>query len=134
MTKEKPKEKETFFAGFERDVRVRRIHLVSVEDFRQGGMNLGAGLGKTLNISRSGVEIEMKSPLPVRTKARLSIALDGKTTVEVEAEVKRITVVNQHCVRMGMEFTNMSEATRAVLDQYIAASPKPAPPSDLRSY
>lgn len=115
-------EKEEFFGGIPRDARVSRIHLVGVEDFNEDGFNIGFGLGRTGNISRGGIELELKSPLPLKTRARLSIALAGNTKIEVEAEVRHLEMLDNGLAKMGMMFVDVDETTQKQIDDYINES------------
>lgn len=72
------------------------------------------------DISRGGVFIRSKQPLPVGTKVNLkfSVILDDFHTVEGEGEVVR-TVEDGENVGMGVVFTELTEASRGIIEELV---------------
>lgn len=72
------------------------------------------------NISRSGVFIRSKTPLPVGTRVNLkfSVILDDFETIEGEGEVVR--VVNEGDEKgMGVVFTKLTEHSRKLINALV---------------
>lgn len=73
------------------------------------------------NISRSGVFIRSRSPLPVGTKVnlRFTVLMDD---VEVIEGVGRVVRVDDEPPGMGLVFVELSHASQVVLDRLFASS------------
>jgi uncharacterized protein (TIGR02266 family) len=81
------------------------------------------------NISRTGVFVRSKTPLPVGTKVnlRFTVIMDDIETVEGLGEVVR---VHDDPPGMGVVFTDLSTYSKGLIDKLltsqVAAAPKPA--------
>ena len=73
------------------------------------------------DISRGGVFIRSKSPLPVGTKVTLkfSVMLDDFETIEGEGEVVRVVVDDGDNQGMGVVFTEITDASQSIIDQLV---------------
>jgi len=71
------------------------------------------------NISRGGVFIKSKAPLPVGTTVnlRFTVILEAIETIEGTGEVVRI---EQNPLGMGVVFREVHPASQALLDQLLA--------------
>lgn len=72
------------------------------------------------NISRTGVFIRSKSPLPVGTKVTLmfTVIMDDIETIEGVGEVVRTDESG-----MGVVFREIGSASKAILDRLLIAKP-----------
>ena len=72
------------------------------------------------DISRGGVFIRSKQPLPVGTKVNLkfSVILDDFHTVQGEGEVVRV-VDDGETVGMGVIFTELTDESRAIIEELV---------------
>ncbi len=72
------------------------------------------------NISRGGVFIRSKNPLPVGTKVnlRFSVILDDFETIEGEGEVVR-NVNTPEKTGMGVAFTRLTAESKQLLDKLL---------------
>ncbi len=72
------------------------------------------------NISRSGVFVRSKTPLPVGTKVnlRFTVIMEDIETIEGVGEVVR---VNDDPAGMGVVFTELSAESKAVIDKLLAS-------------
>jgi hypothetical protein len=70
------------------------------------------------NISRSGVFIKSKNPLPVGTKVnlRFTVIMDDIETIEGIGEVVRI---EENPLGMGVVFTEISAYSKAIIDRLL---------------
>ena len=75
------------------------------------------------NISRTGVFIKTKSPLPIGTRVRLrfSVILTEIETVEGEGEVVR---VQDDPPGMGVVFTSLTSYSAGLLEKLLTRRPK----------
>jgi uncharacterized protein (TIGR02266 family) len=71
------------------------------------------------NISRKGVFVRSKTPLPIGTKVnlRFTVIMDDIETIEGIGEVVR---VNDDPAGMGVVFTELSDESQALVDRLIA--------------
>jgi len=69
------------------------------------------------NISRSGIFIRSKAPLPVGTKVdlRFTVMMDEVEIIEGKGEVVRVSEAG-----MGVEFRELTSSSKALLEQLIA--------------
>lgn len=72
------------------------------------------------DISRGGVFIRSKQPLPVGTKVNLkfSVILDDFHTVEGEGEVVRV-VDDGEQIGMGVTFTELTDESREIIEELV---------------
>lgn len=70
------------------------------------------------NISRSGVFIKSKNPLPVGTKVnlRFTVIMDDIETIEGVGEVVRL---EENPVGMGVVFREISAYSKAIIDRLL---------------
>jgi uncharacterized protein (TIGR02266 family) len=75
------------------------------------------------NISRTGVFIKTKSPLPIGTRVRLrfSVIMTEIETVEGEGEVVR---VQDDPPGMGVVFTSLTSYSAGLLEKLLTRRPK----------
>lgn len=72
------------------------------------------------NISRTGIFIKTKTPLPIGTvvNLRFTVIMDGIESVEGEGEVVR---VDAEPAGMGVVFRNLSSYSRGLIDKLLTA-------------
>jgi len=66
--------------------RIEKCQLVQVSRFDEEGFRADLATGRTLNISRGGLRLELVHPLPLRSEVSLSLALGndpGKPQITV---------------------------------------------------
>lgn len=73
------------------------------------------------DISRGGVFIRSKSPLPVGTRVNLkfSVILDDFETIEGEGQVVRVISEGEN-TGMGVSFTELTEHSRQIIERIVA--------------
>ena len=96
--------------------RVDEVQLVQVSE---PGTLSRLATARTLNISRGGVRLEMNSQLPLRARVRLSLAV-GDEFVTVAGSVVYLEALDGGRCSMGVQFTDLDEASRRRLDSYVA--------------
>jgi c-di-GMP-binding flagellar brake protein YcgR len=96
--------------------RVDEVQLVQVSESRSPTR---LTTGRTLNISRGGVRLELSSQLPLRTRVRLSLAV-GDEFVTVAGSVVYLEALDGGRCSMGVQFTDLDHDSRRQLESYIA--------------
>ncbi|MEM6456059.1 MAG: PilZ domain-containing protein [Acidobacteriota bacterium] len=74
--------------------------------------------GRTLNLSRGGMRIELYGSVPLRSRVSLSVALDDHI-VEVAGEVAYLEVIDNTKSVMGISFDELSEETQRIIQNHI---------------
>ena len=95
--------------------RVDEVQLVQVSE----SGSLSRATGRTINLSRGGVRLEMGGQLPLRSRVRLSLAV-GDEFVTVAGSVVYLEALDGGRCSMGVQFTDLDPSSRQLLDQYIA--------------
>jgi hypothetical protein len=98
--------------------RIHSMNLVNVAQFDPDGFFAELGMGRTLDLSRGGLRLELTQPLPLRTLVSLSLVLDG-SVADVEGEVVYLEVLDEARCAMGIRFTEVSSGTQTILDRHI---------------
>ncbi len=78
------------------------------------------------NISRTGVFVKSKQPLPVGTRVnlRFTVIMDDIETIEGIGEVAR---VEKDPPGMGVVFTELSQYSQHLIERLLTVQPKPKP-------
>jgi len=85
------------------------------------------------NISRSGVFVKSKQPLPVGTRVnlRFTVIMDDIETIEGIGEVVR---VDADPPGMGVVFTELSQYSKHLIDRLLTVQRKtPTPPAEVEA-
>lgn len=98
--------------------RIKKINLVQVSRFDEEGFRADLATGRTLNISRGGVRIELHHPLPLRSVVGINMAL-GDQILEVSGTVVYLEVLDQDRCAMGIEFKELSADAVKVIEEYL---------------
>lgn len=87
--------------------RVAQIQLVQVSRFDEEGFRADLATGRTINISRGGLRLELHHPLPLRSEVELDLALEDGL-VHVSGTVVYLEVIDEERCFMGIAFKNLS--------------------------
>lgn len=98
--------------------RVEKINLVQVSRFDEEGFRADLATGRTLNISRGGVRLELHHPLPLRSTVRLDLAV-GNQVVGVEGIVVYLQALDDEKCCMGIEFLHIDPKTQQLLNSFL---------------
>jgi hypothetical protein len=102
-------------------IRVEKIQLVSVSRFDERGSYADLATGRSANLSRDGLRLELNHPLPLRSVVHASIAL-GNDIVTVTGRVIYLEELDESRTAIGIAFSDISPEARAVIDRHLAAS------------
>lgn len=103
------------------DPRIEKLQLVQVSRFDEEGFRADLATGRTLNISRGGLRLELLHPLPLRSEVSLSLAL-GNELVEVHGRVTYLESLDDERSAMGVQFLDLSAEDRRKIDAYLAGA------------
>ncbi len=101
--------------------RVERINLVQVSRFDEDGFNADLTTGRTLNLSRSGLRLELHHALPLRSHVRLDLAI-GEHLVTVEGTVVYLEALPGDRCAMGISFHDVEPPVQELLDSVVEAA------------
>jgi hypothetical protein len=107
-----------------REARARAINLVSLGQLDDAGVQNDYVVGRTLDLSRDGVRLEVSHPIAKGSRVRLSLAL-GPSVLEVDGVVRSTVELDGEQHALGIEFDHRPASaedggTRAILDKYLA--------------
>lgn len=98
--------------------RIDRLHLVQISRFDEEGFRSDLATGRTLNISRGGIRLELYHALPLRTVVSLHLVLD-EHIIEVGGIVAYLEVIDDERCAMGIEFRDLSDEDDRRLAAYV---------------
>ena len=102
------------------DTRVDKINLVQVSRFDEEGFRADLATGRTLNISRGGLRLELHHPLPLRSVVSLDLLL-AERLVQIEGVVVYLEALNDDTCCMGVEFRNVPPDIQGELNRLVDA-------------
>jgi len=100
--------------------RIDKIHLVQVSRFDEEGFRADLATGRTTNISRGGIRLELYHPLPLRSKVSLNLVL-GEQILDVSGRVVYLEDLKDDRCCMGIEFTGLDDETQVLIDEHVEA-------------
>ena len=99
--------------------RIENLNLVQISRFNEEGFRADLATGRTLDISRGGIRLELYHPLPLRTVVSLTVAL-GDTLVDVQGKVVYLEEIDDERCAMGIQFIDVPAESQHLLDDYVA--------------
>ena len=75
--------------------------------------------GRTINLSRGGMRLEMGDQLPLRSRVQLSLSV-GNGQKLVAGSVVYLEALDGGRCSIGVQFTDLDQHSRRRLDDYIA--------------
>jgi hypothetical protein len=103
------------------EIRVEKIQLVQVSRFDEQGSCADLALGRSANLSRDGIRLEISHPLPLRSVVHASIAL-GNEIVNVSGRVIYLEELDESRTAVGIAFSDVSSDARRIIDRHVAAA------------
>ncbi len=98
--------------------RIKKLNLVQVSRFDEEGFRADLATGRTLNISRGGMRLELHHPLPLRSIVGLTLALDDEI-VDVRGKIVYLEEMDPERCAMGIEFEGLGDEARRRIDRYV---------------
>ncbi len=97
--------------------RVKNLNLVQVDRHDDDG-RADLATGRTLDISHGGIRLELYHHLPLRSVVEVTLALD-EDLVDVRGKVVYLEEIDEERCAMGIQFLEMSDDARQLLDSYL---------------
>ncbi len=98
--------------------RIEKVHLVQVNRFDEEGFRADLTTGRTLNISRGGVRLELHHSVPLRSVVSLNLVL-GDQILDVSGVVVYLEALDGDRCSMGIEFTGLDGESEAMLEEFV---------------
>ena len=111
------------------NVRIEKVHLVQVNRFDEEGFRADLTTGRTLNISRGGVRLELHHSVPLRSVVNLNLVLEDRI-LDVSGVVVYLEALDGDRCSMGIEFTELDPESEAMLEQFVERFEEAAAESD----
>ena len=86
---------------------------------RKDDQEIAQGMGRTLNVSQSGMLLEISFPVSIQNSLSISLGLADEV-VELSADIIHCTQESKSKHKLGCRFQEMDSRARQVLDQYIS--------------
>lgn len=100
-----------------REPRERTYQLVNVSLQGQAEAR-EQSLGRTLDLSRGGLRVELDRDLPPGTRVQVDLAL-REALVSAQAEVRSVTPAREGGYRLGLEFVGLDDACGQRIDDFL---------------
>jgi len=98
--------------------RIEKVHLVQLNRFDEEGFRADLTTGRTLNISRGGVRVELHHPIPLRSVVSLNLVL-GERIVDVSGTVVYLEDLDGERCGLGIEFNRLEPEARALIEEFV---------------
>jgi PilZ domain len=100
--------------------RIDSLNLLNYEYSGESGEGSTQGMGRTLNVSESGILLETHAPININNVISLTIGFE-EDVVEIKGRII-YTKENSHKMsESGIEFCDMDDNAKEILKKYIAA-------------
>ena len=100
--------------------RIDSVNLLNYVYFDENEDEDNQGMGRTLNVSESGILLETHSPMDARRVVSLTIGF-REDVVDIKGRVVYMRKKEDGMFESGIEFFDLNESTDAVLKRYIEA-------------
>lgn len=98
--------------------RIKKVNLVQVSRFDEEGFRADLATGRTLDISRGGMRLELHHALPLRSVVSVTLALDDDL-VDVRGRAVYLEELDEERCAMGIEFTELDDRAVTLLERYV---------------
>ncbi|MFC1895089.1 PilZ domain-containing protein [Thermodesulfobacteriota bacterium] len=102
----------------ERAARFDSLNLLHYACFDEEGQQVCQGMGRTLNVSETGILLETYAPVEDESPVTVSIGLEDDL-VELKGKIMYCREVEQGKYKAGIHFTEPLEKEMQILRQYI---------------
>lgn len=104
-----------------KDPRLDTLLLIHLETY-DGDAAAGQGMGRTIDISRSGVRLETRFPINALEKSLILVAIGVRNeVVEIKARIVRTSDPEPGVYHYGIQFMEQDPKKLKILDAYIQA-------------
>lgn len=99
--------------------RIGSLNLTHFSCYDEAGKLLKQGLGRTINVSESGILLEIHGDMPLDQPVTLTIGLEEEL-VDVNGTIIHHQQMDDGCFRCGVQFHPLDPDARAVVQKFIA--------------
>jgi len=99
--------------------RVDSLNLLSYVSLDAEGKEWNQGMGRTLNISASGLQLETHEPLDTKNILMISIGIEDDL-VEIKGKVVYTNRGNDDMFEAGIEFIQVKRDALVILKKYVS--------------
>ena len=104
-----------------KDPRLDSLLLLHLETY-DGDAVAGQGMGRTIDISRSGVRLETRFPIDAAEKKPILVAIGVRNkVVEIRSQIVRTSSPEPGVFHYGIQFMEQDPKKLKILDAYIQA-------------
>lgn len=104
-----------------REPRVQVLNLVSVDQQDESGELTELAVGRTLDLSRLGMRLELTHRLPLRSRVRLTIAM-AERIITVHGQVRYVNEIDEVTCSMGIEFVDLEPEDGDRIEEFLNAA------------
>ena len=101
--------------------RIDSINLLNYIYFDENEEETNQGMGRTLNVSESGILLETHTPIDVNNIISLTIGFE-EDVVDIKGRIVYTKENDRKMNESGIEFFDIDETARKILIRYITAS------------
>ena len=98
---------------------------------KENGDVIQQGMGKTLNVSESGIRLETHFPMDSNLIVWMTIGFEDDV-VDIKGKIENY-IVKQNTYEFGIRFLDMDQRSRSILHEYVKLFHKPEQP-DLKQH
>ena len=98
--------------------RVDALNLLSYVSLDSDGKEWNQGMGRTLNISETGLQLETHEPIQTQYILQISIGIEDEL-VEIKGKVLYTNRGDSNMFETGIEFIQVKQDALSVLNKYI---------------
>jgi len=101
--------------------RVKAINLVHVEEYKYPSLTdykTDDTIGRTMDLSHDGMNLELDHCLQLRTLVKLELAL-GNLVLELKGKVRSIREIDEHTCDHGIEFIDLTPEQYEALEEHL---------------
>jgi len=102
------------------EARVKAINLVDVGEFTHAGLLTRLEIGRTLDLSRGGVRVELSHLIPIGQTITLDLELEDQI-VEVHGEVEAVDSRADGRYALGVKFLDLEGPRLDTVEAFLAA-------------
>ena len=100
--------------------RIDSLHLLNYVFSDETGSGSMQGMGRTLNVSESGILLETHTPIGINSVVSLTIGIE-ENVVDIKGRVVYTKENETSMNESGIEFFDVDEAAHKILKEYISA-------------
>ena len=106
--------------------RIEQVRLIKIIPWPRAALSEPIDTGRTLDLSRHGLRLEVHLPIPVSSILTCRLAF-GEEVVEVRGVVRHLQPCESNLYEIGLSFEKVDTMSQAVFDRYANRQEKESP-------